>query len=410
MRHTKVLLTPLAFTLIAVSPITAFADASEPCPQSDSLCISGGWTDEQRKEWYYKDQGSQLIPEDWAKHLRTRDGDRFFARENFAKYGYIWSNNEAYPIGFTVGADSDGKVRWLGMTCAACHTSEIEYGGQTFRIDGAGALSDFQSLMRDLEATVTETRDDEELWDAFVRSATGNGMDSPGASELAEKVDSWRAYRKAILDRNETPVEYGHGRLDAIGHIFNKVAHTLDPTQPANFPSDAPVSYPYIWNTRQQQHLQWNGMVSRGSVLFADTDDEIDLSGIGRNTGQVIGVHGGITLKSGPGSFTPPHLETFVERSSIRVDNLIKLEAILADLESPRWPEVFGAVDTSPVALARGRRLFAQSCSGCHDDLESDDLTSAATVELQNIFEFGAGTDPWMACNAAMHETQTGVL
>ena len=40
------------------------------------------------------------------------------------------------------------------MTCAACHTRQIEVDGVAYRIDGGPAIVDFQSFLADLDTAV----------------------------------------------------------------------------------------------------------------------------------------------------------------------------------------------------------------------------------------------------------------
>src|SRR6185295_9179777 len=49
---------------------------------------------------------------------------------------------------------------WLGMTCAACHTTQIEAGGKRLRIDGAPAMADFNRFLRSLSQAVEAVLDE----------------------------------------------------------------------------------------------------------------------------------------------------------------------------------------------------------------------------------------------------------
>src|SRR6185295_12429031 len=55
-------------------------------------------------------------------------------------------------------------------------------------------------------------------------------------------------------------LRYGHGRLDAFGHIYNKVAALSGAEDQFTAPADAPVSYPFLWNITQHDRVQWNGI------------------------------------------------------------------------------------------------------------------------------------------------------
>jgi hypothetical protein len=68
-----------------------------------------------------------------------------FLADGLEQFGYLPGraigflnpiNPDKLPIGFAVDRE------WIGMTCAACHTSDITYAEKTLRIDGAPAAAD----------------------------------------------------------------------------------------------------------------------------------------------------------------------------------------------------------------------------------------------------------------------------
>jgi len=143
------------------------------------------------------------------------------------------------PIGFAIDKQDDRQFSeitkrrwkspqsknepWLGLTCSACHTGELTYQGKRLRIDGGPTLADFQSFMKTLNRALVETRDDQNKWDRFA-AAVLKGVDKTSnrtllKGELAKLI----AWQLKVEQANETPLEYGYGRLDAFGHIFNKV-------------------------------------------------------------------------------------------------------------------------------------------------------------------------------------------
>src|SRR5437763_432345 len=77
-----------------------------------------------RDAFYAQDQGSRMIPLAWAKALTT-DGKPFL-RDSLTRYGYLANPNsdKGLPIGFTASGPLGSEA--LGMTCAACHTREID--------------------------------------------------------------------------------------------------------------------------------------------------------------------------------------------------------------------------------------------------------------------------------------------
>ena len=226
--------------------------------------------------------------------MRRLDVDEPFAADQLQRYGYLRNdspkNREGLPVGFVI--DGDTTSGQLGMTCAACHTGQLEYqkDGVThaLRLDGAPANADFQQFLTDLTAASRET------------------LVSPPASMLSPRRFSARAFRRRkprssrcdfgawvkqfgdFMDASLPASPWGPGRLDAFGMIFNRVAGR-DLGIPGNFKvADAPVSYPFLWNASRQDHTQWNGGVPNGLYIQA----------LARNTGEVFGVFADFKPKS----------------------------------------------------------------------------------------------------------------
>jgi hypothetical protein len=110
----------------------------------------------------------------WFKALRRLDVDQPFAGDQLQRYGYLPnavsnSKPEGLPVGFVIdGAPDSGQI---GMTCAACHTAQLEYqkDGVThvLRLDGAPANADFQQFLTDLAAAARQTLMQSDRFDAF---------------------------------------------------------------------------------------------------------------------------------------------------------------------------------------------------------------------------------------------------
>ncbi len=88
--------------------------------------------------------------------------------------------------------------------------------------------------------------------------------------------------------------------------------------------------------------------------------------------------------------------------SSIRVDNLTRVEGLIHKLKAPAWPsQLFGAPDSA--RLAQGKRLYEENCAACHASIGRDDLQTPIKVRQVRLKAHGddapIGTDPWMACN-----------
>jgi hypothetical protein len=217
---------------------------------------------------------------------------------------------------------------------------------------------------------------------------------------LEEQVGEVAAWLGRLEARNATPVRYGHGRLDAQGHILNKVASVVGAPEPLlTQPADAPASYPHIWNAPQLGKVQWNGIAANAAdIPFFGKDT--DLGALVRNTAEVIGVFAHIETDKGR-----PH-----HRSSLRVDAMVDIERQLGRLLPPRWPEaLLGPIDWDQAAIGKG--LFDRSCASCHKPLAREDLKSPAGEQMKAISPSGfETTDIALACNTFLHRSKAGNL
>jgi hypothetical protein len=385
-------------------------------------CLNQGWTDEQRTWWYRTTQGSRLLPLSWMLSLELADGtDKFMSPEHMGKLGYLpepasISNPWGLPVGFTEDQDrtSDADVmcdtfpnmcangtmrqKWVGMNCSACHTNDIQIGNKKLRIEGAPTLADFQGLEESLLKALKALQTDQTKFDRFAGGVFGGPAGPDAKSSLRLEVDEQVAWQQRLFDKNDAPnVRYGPGRLDAQGHILNKVALVAGAGELiTKIKADAPASYPFIWNTSQQTKIQWNGIATnKARIPFFDL--ETDLGALIRNTSEVIGVFAHIEIKDSTA------LEGY--RTSARVRELISLERRLATLQSPQWPsDLLGPINEAK--RARGDALFDEMCKSCHSELRPTDTTSPMAEKMNPIQK--QKTDIFLACNTYFHTSKTG--
>jgi len=341
--------------------------------------LDQGWDDVARQVFYTTTQGSRMIRYDFFKALRRLDVDEPFGSDALRRYGYIVNEKatNGLPIGFVI----DGDSGYLGMTCAACHTAQIEYqkdnAAQVLRIDGAPATANFQLFLTELTDTARKTLSDAGRFDAFAHAVLGTQYSQAGAdtakSEFKKWVDGFGSFMDTSLPKASP---WGPGRLDAFGMIFNRVAG-LDLTMPDNVKlADAPVSYPFLWNASKQDKTQWNGGVPNGLFIHA----------LGRNTGEVFGVFADFK----PARLGPLPIFDYKSVNSVNFRNLQLLEEKIASLKSPKWPF---AIDKD--LAAKGADLFNTNCAGCHGEKASDAVPDAWKTPVVD-----AGTDRKMFDNA----------
>jgi hypothetical protein len=348
-----------------------------------------GWSPADRDTFYSTSQGSRMMPYAWFKALRRLDADDPFDADQLQRYGYLRndspSNSEGLPIGFVI--DGEGTSAQIGMTCAACHTGQLEYqqAGLThaLRIDGAPVNADFQQFLTDLTAAARATLAQPDRFGAFARAVLGTAFTTAKAIQLKSDFGAWVAQFGEFMDKSLPPSPWGPGRLDAFGMISNRVA-ARDLGVIGNFKiANAPVSYPFLWNAARQEQTQWNGGVPNG--LF--------IQGLARNTGEVFGVF----AEFKPKIFTPHRgtIPTVIDYSnnSARYAGLQTLEEKIATLKPPPWPrDIFGLNEDM---VAKGQVLFAAHCAECHAEKISLNLGHPWITPVVAV-----GTDPKMALNA----------
>lgn len=373
--------------------LTCIASIAAPAGQGAENVVAPlpqNWSDERREQFYFTPQGSRLAPYAWALALEQPDSsERFFADAHVERLGYLPApasqlNPDALPIGFVKDTGAPGpNGPALGLTCAACHTAEIAFNGKRRRIDGGASLGDFESFMRRLLAAFGATLGDQQKFERFARAL---GSEDPGALRTAVEAYAQRLSR--LNAGNATATPYGHGRIDAFGHILNAVvADALG--RPDNLrPPDAPVSVPFLWSSPSQRFIQWNGVATNP---------------YGRNVGEVMGVFGDISVRLG---------DPLPIRSSALGENLFALESWISELKPPRWPtDVFDAPD--PVAVDRGRTLYAAHCARCHGgpDYRFTDASvnpHRRMIDVRMVSLRAVGTDPTMADNFERRMAATG--
>lgn len=320
-----------------------------------------GWTVDSRRAFYSGDQGSRIMPASWMQALKQPDGSPFLA-DKLARYGYLANDAEpgaALPIGFTT--NGSGADRAVGMTCAACHTREIQVKGVRHRIEGGPALVDFEAFLRDLRASVGKVRGEAAAFDAFAAEVLGAGGTAAAKQVLMRDLAAWEGRFSLIVDRSLGGTSWGTGRLDAISMIFNRLAGLdISPAGPDGViegniaAADAPVRYPFLWDSARQDLTQWPGIAPNGDWVL----------GLVRNVGEVYGVFG--DFHPTPDAQAVMKVD-YATRNSANLRGLRALERLIEILEPPKYP---WPVDEA--LAAQGRELFGTgaqqkgACWSCH--------------------------------------------
>ncbi len=413
-RQTKISLSLITFSLLSCTYVSQgvvtsgdrYAEVMKEDYFGDSfekiVYLDQNW-DRWDSLWFYTTtQGSDFMPYDLFLHLEQADSDVLFRdADNMSKYRYLiqresWDNPDGLPVGFV--KDSYQGKDYMGFTCAACHTGQVNYQGVGIRIDGGPALADMDGMLRALESALQATRDDEMK---LARLAQNMSQDLSSVQvEVKASLDWLREYNQINLSVNNGQlVDYGYGRLDAFGRIYNRVLGHMTPGDSSNSnPPNAPVSYPFLWDTPQHDFVQWNGVANNNEGPPAGF-----LGPLGRNTGEVLGVFASFSLEE-----QDTHLGY---KASVDKRNLGRLERHLAGLQSPLWPEdILPAIDKQ--LAEQGEEVFeAYKCQLCHSDDESfvrDDKKRLVVAQFSSLSLIG--TDPQMADNALNYQGDSGML
>ena len=333
-----------------------------------SMPLEPGLTVAEQAEFYSQDQGAQLIPLAWLKALKQPTGEPFLA-DNLSRYGYLPNpaSSTGLPIGFSAAGQQGDQV--AGLTCAACHTRQVEVDGKAYRFDGGPAIIDIQSFFADLDAAAKRVLDGDAEFQTFAAAVLGSSAPSPGeTAALKQKLKAWYLRYDTIMSRALPETPWGPSRLDAVGMIFNRIIG-LDIGAPPDYliadniqKAKAPVRYPFLWNAPRQDKTQWAGFLNNGSDSLA----------LPRNLGQVYGVFG---------EFHPVKLAElnlpvlgnlvlidYLQNNSANFEGLEKLEQLVKRIAPPKWPKEW-PLDTKLAEL--GKEIYNRpkekgGCSECH--------------------------------------------
>ncbi len=362
----------------------AFVATRDPLGETVTkvVYLDQGWSASRSLDFYFTSQGSQILPYSWFLALEQADSTTPFRdNQNILRFRYLpqmpdAKNPDGLPVGFVSDTDNNGK--WLGLTCAACHTNEIHYKGTAYRIDGAPTQGDVRALLSAMIFALQRTHDDSEKFDRFASQVLRHPhsplsravLKKQLAAEIERRVGYNRRNFPGYDPQKPAPPPTDYARLDAFGAIMNEAyfhaQRSLGNPTATSQAASAPVSYPFLWDTPGQNLVQWIGIPNGG--LFS----------LARNVGEVIGVFADYRI--------PDEFQVLGYASSIRVLNLLAIEEWLKELRSPQWPSDFPPIDQA--AAARGKVLYQQNCVGCHVLIDRNSEGGSNTAFMSNT-----GTD-----------------
>lgn len=407
--------------LLAVAWALAAACSAPPEPPRSTTLrfVDQGWTEDDRALFYYTPQGTELhgLRYDWFRALELAGSrERLADPRVLSRFGFLYDprqfdpdyapppyNPANLPVGLTFHRDAASGEAMLDITCAACHTGQLEYRGTSIRIDGgpgrhalaATQMGQFAAtLMLSMQATATNPF----AFDRFAREVLGTRYPDDKATlrdRLGTVIDAFTIEAYHGLAKGLYPVAEGWGRIDALDHIANTVFG--DDLDPDNYKvGNAPVSLPHLWDIWKFDWVQWNGSVGQPMA---------------RNVGEAIGVKARLALLGADGRALPPDQ---MYDSSVLIPELHCIETTLWKLRPPPWDATL-LPPVDPTKAARGRTLFADHCRHCHGPrvyAQDKQVTPGKPVEWEMTIvpTTEIGTDPLVADNFADYRYDASAL
>jgi mono/diheme cytochrome c family protein len=396
-------------TLTASAPPGAAAPAPAPktipapaAPQPEPLTAA------ERREFYHLPEGGELIP---LELLRAVESNRTFRpfMEDLGRFRLIPDpgDPDGLPIGMSIEmrGDTRAEPKNVFFNCAACHVAQLTYKGRSLIVEGAPAHFDTAGFIVELLGSMESTVTDPKRLGSFLErlAAQRHGTDLAMAfPDLALPKDDPKGallgrvtqLMKREAARATAAVQEKKARMesaaDAVRLLKEKITYLqrlralrtipvagfgcLDAFMAARnllfdekyaVDVNAPVSLPPIFGLTR---LTWFHYDNNTTSL------------VQRNLGEDLGMGAVADRATG--------------RSSVKLRNLLRLEALAARLPVPKWPEeILGKLDAA--RIAKGEPLYRQHCASCHEPA-ADGAFPDRTVDLATI-----GTDPNRALSFA---------
>lgn len=443
---------------------------------STPIYLDQGWSANDSLWYYNTTQGSALMPYDLFLVLEQQNSQALFrSDENMDFYRYLpqkdtFFNPDALPVGFTKDTYQDKD--YIGFTCAACHTGQVNYQGQAIRIDGGPAMADMVGFLTSLEKSMQQTLEDGQKNQRFIDAVLALDNDYDDAEEINASLEEWTKTIRLYNTVNHSKIDYGYARLDAFGRIYNRVLqHMINKPQLAtamkmavsptgkriltdeqvdrvlqgigeNILVDTQfgevvdrlmskengypgLSFRNLLRVRNQIFNEASAPVSYPFLWDIAQSDYVQWNGIannsgvgplGRNTGEVIGVFGILDWTAHKKSGFS--LSAFLTGQKSKAEQIEFTSSI--DLTNLRRLEGHLKSLQSPLwpeeilgkidqeKAARGQLIYAQYCQSCHEVIERDNWDRIVVAKMSSIES--VGTDIAMATNGVTYKGKSGNL
>lgn len=453
----------------AIAVDSGYFDESYPVP----VYLKQGWSPAESLWFYNTTQGSDLIPYDFFLALEIPNSEvQFSSPVIYDKYRYLpqkptFINPDGLAVGFT--KDTYKGKDYIGYTCAACHTGQLNYKGKAIRIDGGPSMADMVGYLTLLERAMNAAINNPKKQARFVDAVIAQNNDYDSKDEILHDLQKWTDIIQNYNMVNHSELQYGYARLDAFGRIYNRVLqHVINKKQSASLLRLATKADGSRMLTAKQVDLvlkgvddtvignqQFGTVISRllstekgypglntdnmyrlREALFNEPNapvsypflwdiahsDYVQWNGIarnasvgplGRNAGEVTGVFATLDWKTGkPGFDLGARISGQKNKnlkiefdSSIDLVNLQRLESHLSSLKSPLWPEDILG-KIDRTKADKGHLIFMERCQSCHMNIDRNNWNRIVIAKMMAIDE--VKTDPRMAQNSVDHQGMTG--
>lgn len=375
----------IVLSLIAALSISACTVLPDEPKIKDKVWLEQGWSEGERHWYHHASQGSLTfpIPYEWFVELEQPINknnwftgligaeNKFSDSEYLQKFGFISSkvsseNPDDLPVGFAESKNvtdpvSGATFNGIGLTCAACHTSQMTYQGTNIRVDGGPAVTNLTDLGIALVVALSETYISPIRHLRFQKNVIKRILKNNPKTTKKEQKAIFKATYKAVmhgvieqgklaLKMGKKNVTEGFTRLDALNRIGNVVFGTYNPKNIV--PTNAPVNYPHLWSTSWFDWVQYDASIMQPMI---------------RNAGEALGVGAPVQLGDTSNQFA----------STVNFPHQYEMETLLAGkthpqksqafngLKAPKWPEsILGTINMDVAKV--GEKLYDKNCASCH--------------------------------------------
>ncbi len=434
-RYSIVVVLACGYLLTACAHLESLPKSSGP----DVPHVESGLSRADLETFYELPMGTGIFEFHGFMAIRDPKTGELFAK-NLERFGFLADPDSptGLPVGMTVERPAGVPFEMIGLNCAACHTAEFRYNGQSFRVDGAPNRIDLFAFKQDLVNAAEHTLHHPEagfvllLQMAHDHASTKKLLrEVESRDELLEQGD----LGKALSDEINMVVErdsQAHQNADVALPEFaystdNSAAHLagLNARDGGPLDQDDPKRrHRHVedtldeWERNVRLFSSWvhivkanlrtpAGMTPPGpgradawgavrNVLFDQRPLTAPASippiwGVGSyewfqwNGTTNTNVQRGIAAAIGAGAY----FDRRTGESPIRVDNIFRLEGLATAMHPPRWPDVFPAIDATKAD--RGRVLYEAKCARCHN---ASTTTEGGLIRFPEYTVEETGTDP----------------